>query len=547
MEKAVIYARVSSKEQEETGYSLDSQEKLLRSYSEQHGFKASKLFRISESASGRRQRETFSEMIKFMTKSKINILICEKVDRLTRNFKDAIVIDDWLEENEEREVHLVKDSLKLHKGSRSQEKLNWGIRILFAKNYTDNLSEEVRKGQAAKLEAGHLPTKPPLGYRTVGEQGKKVHVVENTTAPLVRKMFEIYASGNYSVVALTERMNTLGLRNRNGNKMSKTRIHDFLSDPFYYGDLRWKGQVYPGVHEPLISLELYNKVQQQLGRGTSSPYYRTHLLRYKAKVHCSSCDHLISWEQQKGHVYGSCKHCKQPLGAQSKYIKQETLDQSLIQEIVKIAPKNQKILAILEQALKEDAASEIETYEASKKQLEVNLARGNQRIDTAYTDRLDKRISPEKFDSIKHEWDTDRKLIEAELSRINDDKSLYYDTGFSIHTLACKSQDIYQSKKVTDEERRLLLSYAFKKITLGPDKVEITYTPAFEFMQKWVPAVNDGFEPPKQGSNKGQKTPFDVSHPALLRRQDSNLTDSVDLLDRLVRYAPNLTQKLFES
>jgi DNA invertase Pin-like site-specific DNA recombinase len=113
MEKAVIYARVSSKEQEETGYSLDSQEKLLRSYSEQHGFKASKLFRISESASGRRQRETFSEMIKFMTKSKINILICEKVDRLTRNFKDAIVIDDWLEENEGREVHLVKDSLKL--------------------------------------------------------------------------------------------------------------------------------------------------------------------------------------------------------------------------------------------------------------------------------------------------------------------------------------------------------------------------------------------------------------------------------------------------
>ena len=82
-------------------------------------------------------------MMNYVKVNTIKIIICEKVDRLTRNFKDAVIIDEWLEKDEERQVHLVKDSLILHKNSRSQEKLNWGIRILFAKNYIDNPSSYI--------------------------------------------------------------------------------------------------------------------------------------------------------------------------------------------------------------------------------------------------------------------------------------------------------------------------------------------------------------------------------------------------------------------
>ena len=175
--KSVVLCRVSSKEQEETGYSLGAQEKFLNSYREKQGYQLTKLFSISESASGRKQRELFDQMISFVKKEKINIIICEKVDRLTRNFKDMVMIDEWLEEDETRQVHLVKDSLVMHKNSRSQEKLNWGIRILFAKNYVDNLSEEVKKGQKEKISQGWLPTKPPYGYKTIGESGHKEHII----------------------------------------------------------------------------------------------------------------------------------------------------------------------------------------------------------------------------------------------------------------------------------------------------------------------------------------------------------------------------------
>jgi len=136
----------------------------------------------------------------------IKILICEKVDRFTRNFKDAVMIDDWLDEDEERQVHMVKDSLVLRKNSRSQDKLNWGVRIIFAKNYIDNLSEEVKKGQKEKLAQGWLPCRPKPGYKTIGERGHKTHVPDETTAPLMRKFFEQYSDGDCSVKKLADLM-----------------------------------------------------------------------------------------------------------------------------------------------------------------------------------------------------------------------------------------------------------------------------------------------------------------------------------------------------
>ena len=278
--KSVLFARVSSREQEETGYSLPSQEKLLKDYAERKNFKVVKIFSISESASGKSQREIFNEMMGYVKRSDVKIIICEKVDRLTRNFKDAVMIDEWLDEEEERQVHLVKDSLILHKDSRSQEKLNWGIRILFAKNYIDNLSEEVKKGQKEKISQGWLPTKPPLGYKTIGEKGHKIHVLDEKTAPFVRKAFELYATCNYSLYELSKTMYQEGARSSLGNRITKSRWAELFSDQFYIGKIRWKGEIYDGKQEPLISKDLFQNVQDVL-KSKATPKYRKHFPLFK--------------------------------------------------------------------------------------------------------------------------------------------------------------------------------------------------------------------------------------------------------------------------
>ena len=125
-------------------------------------------------------------MIAFLQKKGITVLICEKTDRLTRSRRDAVVIDEWVRDSSDREVHFAKENFILSRDSRANEKFIWGIKVEVAQYYINNLSEEVRKGQKEKIEQGWLPTKPPLGYKTIGEKGRKTHVIDEELAPLVR-------------------------------------------------------------------------------------------------------------------------------------------------------------------------------------------------------------------------------------------------------------------------------------------------------------------------------------------------------------------------
>lgn len=97
MEQAILWARVSTKEQAEEGYSLDAQIKMLRDYAFKNSLKIVKEFIVSESATGRQERKKFNEMLEYLENHlEIKHLVCEKVDRITRNFQSAVKLDSWL-------------------------------------------------------------------------------------------------------------------------------------------------------------------------------------------------------------------------------------------------------------------------------------------------------------------------------------------------------------------------------------------------------------------------------------------------------------------
>src|SRR3989344_4282368 len=187
--KAVLFCRVSSKEQEETGYSLHAQEKYLRDYAEKNNFTDLKVFAVSESASGKVQRKTFNEMMQYLRGNKISVVVVETTDRLTRNFADVPQIDKWVLDDENSQIHLAKEGCILNKNSKSHEWFMWRVKVATAEYYVRLLSENVKKGQKEKLAQGILPTKPPMGYKTIGEKGHKTHVIDPEKSPLVKKMF----------------------------------------------------------------------------------------------------------------------------------------------------------------------------------------------------------------------------------------------------------------------------------------------------------------------------------------------------------------------
>jgi len=224
---AVLYARVSSKDQEREGFSIPAQLKLLRSYALEHRLTILQEFVDIETAK-QAGRGGFGEMLAFLKANpSCRTMLVEKTDRLYRNIRDWITVDDL-----DLAVHFVKENAVVSKASRSSEKFMHGIKVLMAKNYVDNLSEEVKKGMREKAEQGHWPTKAPVGY--VDNLATHRIEVDPVRGPLLTALFDLYASGQYSLKALTAKAHALGLTYpRSGRRMMKAEMHRILQNPIY--------------------------------------------------------------------------------------------------------------------------------------------------------------------------------------------------------------------------------------------------------------------------------------------------------------------------
>jgi len=154
-----LYARVSSKDQEREGFSIPAQLKLLRQYAREQGLAIIQEFVDVETAK-QTGRSGFGEMPAFLKANPAcRTILVEKTARLYRNIRDWITVDDL-----DLTVHFVKENTVVSEASRSSEKFMHGIKVLMAKNYVDNLSEEVKKGLREKAEQGHWPSVAPICF-----------------------------------------------------------------------------------------------------------------------------------------------------------------------------------------------------------------------------------------------------------------------------------------------------------------------------------------------------------------------------------------------
>lgn len=251
--KAVLYARVSSDRQEKEGFSIPAQKKLLREYAFKNGLHIVGEFVEAETAK-RAGRTEFNNMIKFLKKNKnVKNILVEKTDRLYRNLKDYVIIDEL----ENIAIHFVKEGNILSDSSKSQDKFMHGIRVLMAKNYIDNLSEEVRKGLYEKAEQGYYPHTPPFGYKTeILPSKKKIVSIDETTAPYIKKAFDLYATGRQTYKSVAQILTDDGFR-PNGHICTDKNIERILNNPFYIGVFKYRGKLYTNAHHaPLIEKDV---------------------------------------------------------------------------------------------------------------------------------------------------------------------------------------------------------------------------------------------------------------------------------------------------
>lgn len=396
--KAIILARVSSKTQEDEGYSLDSQLKLMRNYCKSKKLDVVEEFKIAETASKEQRRKIYHEMIAYITKHRVFNVVAEKTDRLTRNFKDAAMIDAWLEKDERRMLHLVKENLLLHKEARSDAKFMWNIYLSVAKKYTDNLREEAMKGWAEKLAQGWLPAEPPPGYMTVTQDGKKIHVVNPETYKLISYVFRLALLPGYTRKKLSEEMAALGLTTKTGRPFSVSFVTKILTNPFYIGMNHMQGKEYPGAQEPIVTKKLFSDVQRRLKSRDIWRNSKKHNPIFKRMIACENCGTKLTWSKHKGRYYGACRRQK-TICREAPCLREDRVEALVIQKLNEINDPEGKMLAKLKSTLLITQPQDIGLYRQSMiNELSRQISKMRKVEENLYDDKLAGFISKEKFE-----------------------------------------------------------------------------------------------------------------------------------------------------
>lgn len=485
MNKTIIYARVSSKDQENEGFSIPAQLKLLKEYASKNNFRIVEEFVDVETAK-KAGRAQFNKMIKYLEEDKnVKHLLVEKTDRLLRNISDYALLEDLIAYSGIT-IHLVKENVILSKDSRSNEKFVFGIRALMAKNYVDNLSEEVKKGMTEKASQGTYPSSAPYGYLNVRESGKSMIRVDPHAAPFVKKMFELYATGTYSLLALRKKMLADGMVYRNGKNFYTSKIETILKNEFYTGVFYWNGKKYENAsHEPLICPELFQRVQNVLINPRKSKSKKGMFL-YTNLISCGVCGCSLTAELKKNkYIYYHCTgykgNCKQG------YIRQESLEaqfEALLGQI-HITDEVQEIVL---EAMRESFKEKIEYHNNLVGELEKQIKLLQKRVDQAYLDKLDGKISEEFWQKHTRQWIVEKEELSLKLVSAQRADGHYLENAYFILELA-KNAALW-FKNGNPEKKRRVLEALLSNSSFKDGNLDLVLHPVFEIILQSVKTRN---------------------------------------------------------
>ncbi|MCD5407967.1 recombinase family protein [Candidatus Bipolaricaulota bacterium] len=381
--KVVTYLRVSTTEQSEEGYSIESQRRFLRDYAKGHNLEIVREFTEVESAfkPGRPQLE---EMRRFLRRHpEIEGVLVYKVDRIARNMLDFARLV------EQDRIKIISATEAFPDNPAGNFAL--GVQALTSRLYSEQLSERASLGMATKASKGIWPSYAPIGY--INDRNTRTIVLDPERAPIIRRLFEIYAYEDVPLSRLTQMAKDMGLRTRGGGTLSKTSLYNLLQNPIYCGIIRWKGALYPGTHEPIISKELFDLVQARLhGRSkTKGRPYSKHRYPFRGLLRCGYCGCVITaGTAKKKYVYYRCTYgrgkCPQP------YIREDRLAARL-REVVERVHLPREMVEFLLGEIKRSQGVQNQARLARIRVLKTKLHRIKGRRDQAYMDKLDGKIS----------------------------------------------------------------------------------------------------------------------------------------------------------
>lgn len=299
--RVLTYLRVSSQEQTE-GYSLSAQRQALVRYIAERDWTLVDEFQDRGASARSADRPQLQELLNQIREDpSIDVLLVHKYDRLCRNMEDYVAISVLLRQYK---VQLISATEAVEQNANGE--LIENLLMVLAQHYSRNLSYEVKKGMRQKVEEGGWANLAPLGYKNVRlesgtRRGDARIVPDEVQAPLVRQAFELYATGQWPLHLLVQEMHRRGLRNKKGGLVGRAKMATVLKARVYIGWVAYDGIEYKGIHEPIVSRELFEKVQEVIAtHNRAGERQRRHTHHLRGSVFCGECGARLSTMQAKG-------------------------------------------------------------------------------------------------------------------------------------------------------------------------------------------------------------------------------------------------------
>ena len=394
MRKYVGLARVSSREQEREGFSLDVQVEALERYGERNGGKIVKLYRIAETASKKDERQSFRELLAYVRQhaAELDGVLFYKVDRAARNLFDYVELERLEIERGVPVIYVAQPTENTPAG-RMQRR----ILANMAAFYTEQQSLDVQEGMRRRVLDGLFVGHAPYGYRNVRVNGRSVVEVDAREAANVRRAFELYGYHEHTLDSLADALHDEGRAYvASRDRFPRSKLYAMLTDRSYVGAVRYRGEWHQGTHEPLVDLATFERVQERLGKRDHS----SHESVYGAEaVRCGYCGHPLVCEVKakltragvREYRYYRCSRYNTP-GHLRVRVREAELDAQVHAVFERLRVQDERVRAWIVRVLQARSRgvqqANRERFEDLRRQLEVVKAQADRLLNLRMCDEI---------------------------------------------------------------------------------------------------------------------------------------------------------------
>jgi DNA invertase Pin-like site-specific DNA recombinase len=423
------YIRVSTPKQGR-GVSLDEQRAAINAYA------------VETETAAKQGRTEYTKLLAALEDGKAAGVIIHKIDRSARNMKDWANLGELIDRG--IDVQFAHESIDLRsRGGR----LAADIQAVVAADYIRNLRDEVLKGFYGRLKQGVYPLPAPVGYLDQGAGVPKA--IDPVTGPIVQFAFERYAKGDISLRSLNAELRSRGLTTRRG-AMSLTATADMLHNPFYLGliHIRRRGETFQGAHAPLVTKELFDRVQAVLS-GKHVPKAKVHTFKYRGLFRHEGCSRRLTGELIKGRF--TYYRCHGP-DCHGVALTEGVIDDAIAAKVGSIvcSPEDMRDL----RDIMEDERAERRLTAANDRQsLGLRIAQCNNRRDRLTDVFLDGQITKEVFDARNTRLQAERRGLEDQLNGLNGEAQWYQ----LYKEFELQNPKLLRYERLTGDEKRELL------------------------------------------------------------------------------------------